>query len=86
MYNNNFVEDLCQPSGVFKSWNEIKSEYNLEEKMLYERFQLYHAIPNQRKRIIKTTNDSSTNFVYHSHHLVKNNRIVALEKIHSKDI
>ena len=28
--NVNFVEYLCKPSRVFKSWNEIKSEYNLE--------------------------------------------------------
>ena len=30
--NINFVEHLCKLSGVFKSWSEIKSEYNLEEK------------------------------------------------------
>ena len=54
--------------------------------MFYKWFQLYHAIPNQWKRIIKTTNGSCTNFVYLSHHLVKNNRRVALEKLHSKEI
>ena len=42
--------------------------------------QLLHAIPNQRKKIILTTNDSCNNVVYLDHHLVKNNRIVALEK------
>ena len=45
--NINFVEHFYKPSGVFKKWGEIKTEYNLEEKMLYEWFQLYHAIPNQ---------------------------------------
>ena len=84
--NINFVEDLCRPSQVFKSWSQIKSEYNLEEKMFYKSYQLCHAIPNHWKRIIKTTNDSCNNIVYLSHHLVKNNRIVALEKIHSKEI
>ena len=84
--NINFVEHLCKLSGVFKSWSEIKSEYNLEEKMFYKSCQLCHEIPNQWKRIIKTTNDSCTNIVYLSHHLVKNNRIVALEKLHSKQI
>ena len=48
--------------------------------------QLYHAIPNQWKRIIKITNDSCTNIIYLSHDLVKNNRIVALEKLHLKEI
>ena len=33
-------------------------------------------------RIIKTTNISCTNIVYHDHHLVKNDRIVALENAH----
>ena len=84
--NINFVEHLSKPSGVFKSWSEIKSEYNLEEKMFCKWCQLCHAIPNQWKRIIKTTNDSCTNIIYLSHHLVKNNRIVALEKLHSKKI
>ena len=84
--NINFVEHLCKPSGVFKSWSEIKSEYNLEEKMFYKSCQLCHAISNQWKRIIKTANDSCINIVYLSHHLVKNNRIVALEKIHLKEI
>ena len=84
--NINFVEHLCKPSGVFQSWSEIKSEYNLEGKMFYNWCQLSLAIPNQWKRIIKTTNDSCFNIVYLSHHLVKNNRIVALEKLHSKEI
>ena len=46
----------------------------------------YKWFQNHRKRIIKTTNGSCTNIVYLSHHLVKNNRIVALEKLHSKEI
>ena len=54
--------------------------------MFYEWFQLLHAIPNQRKRIIKTTNDLSTTTVYFDHHLVKNNRIIALEKLPWKEI
>ena len=48
-------------------------------------FQFSHAIPNQSKEIIKTTNDCRINIVYLDHHLVKNNRIVALEKRHSKE-
>ena len=31
--NIHFVEHLCKPSGVYQSWSEIKSEYNLEEKI-----------------------------------------------------
>ena len=31
--NINFVEHLCKPSGVFKSWSEMKTECNLKEKM-----------------------------------------------------
>ena len=84
--NTNFVEHLYKLFGVFKSWSEVKTEYNLEEKMFYKWFQLYHAIPSQWKRIIKTTNGSCTNIVYLSHYLVKNNRIVAFEKLHSKEI
>ena len=55
--NISFAENLCKLSGAFKSWGEIKTEYNLEEKMLYIWFQYLHAILNQLKRIIKVTND-----------------------------
>ena len=54
--------------------------------MFYKWFHFYHAIPNQWKRIIKTTNDSCTNGIYLSHHLIKNKRIDSIEKIHSKEI
>ena len=37
--------------------------------MFYKWFQLLHAIPDQWKRIIKTTNDSRSNIVYLDHHL-----------------
>ena len=32
--NINFVEHLCKPFRVFKSWSEIKTDYNLQEKNL----------------------------------------------------
>ena len=53
--------------------------------MFYKWFQLLHAIPNQWKSIIKTTNDSSTTIVYLGNHLTKNGRIIALEKLLSKE-
>ena len=54
--------------------------------MFYKWFQLLHEIPNQWRNIIKTTNDSCANVVYLGHHLVKNNKIVALGKLHSKEV
>ena len=54
--------------------------------MFYKWFQLYYAVPNQLKRIVKTNNDFYTNIVYLDHPLVKDNRIAALEKLHSKEI
>ena len=54
--------------------------------MFYKWLQLHHAIPNQWKKIIETTNGSCTNIVYLSHHLVKNNKTAALEKLHSKEV
>ena len=55
--NIRFFAHLCKPSGDFQSWSKRETEYNLEEKMIYKKFQLLHAIPNQRKRKIKTIND-----------------------------
>ena len=84
--NINVFELLCKPPGVFKSYAGIKTEYNIKEKIFFKWLQLLHPIPNQWKNIIKTTNDSHTNIVYLDHHLVRNNRIVVLEKLHSKEI
>ena len=44
--NINFVKYLCKPSGVFKSWSEIKTEYNLEEKNV---LQVVSALPCNSK-------------------------------------
>ena len=64
-----YYDRLIFDCGTYKQLGNKKRESLME-------------IPNQWKRIIKTTNDSCTNIVYLSHHLVKNNRIVALEKLH----
>ena len=54
--------------------------------MFYKWFQLLHETPNKWMRITKTTNDLCNNIVYLDHPLVKNNTIVALLKLHSKEI
>ena len=47
--NTNFIEHLCKLSGIFKSWSEIKTEYNLEGKMFYNWFQLLVKIVKIKK-------------------------------------
>ena len=84
--NINFVEHFVANCPEFLKAGVKKIRIQSRGKMLYKWFQLCHAIPNQWKRIIKTINDFCTNIIYLSHDLVKNNRIVALEKLHSKEI
>ena len=54
--------------------------------MFYKCFRHLYAILSQWKNIIKTIKDPCTNIVYLPHHLAKNNRIFALEKLPSKEM
>ena len=54
--------------------------------MFYKCFRHLYAILSQWKNIIKTIKDPCTNIVYLPHHLVKNNRIFALEILPSKEM
>ena len=43
--NLNYVYQLFNAEGSIKTWNEIKTEFNLENRMYFKHFQILHSLP-----------------------------------------
>ena len=81
------MSDLVNENYNFKSWKTLKNEYHLDNKLYFQWMQLIQAIPLIWKQKI---NDSEKNveksYVVQDHHLIKNARIIALDKLTDKEI
>ena len=71
----------------FKCWETFQNEYHLDNKLCFQWMQLIHAIPLIWKQKI---NDSEKNvekkYVVQDHHLIKNTRVIVLEKLTAREI
>ena len=76
---------LVDTNGVFKDWNTLKHEYDLQNNLYFHWMQLLSAIPSNWKNIIKQNNDSNT-FTTTKHHFIRNSRVHAIQKITSKEL
>ena len=79
--NVNFLDNLLDGSGNFKSWNELKTEFNLAGNLYFSWMQPINSMPLNWRNIIKN-NCSSTNVLLLNHHLVKKNNLISLGKLH----
>ena len=83
----NFVSNLVNENCNFKSWETLKNEYHIDRKWYFQWMQLIHTIPliwKQKK------NDSGKNIekndVVQDHYLIKNTRVIVLDKITVREI
>ena len=83
--NIDFLSQLFE-GGSLKSWNGLKIEYNLPNETYFQWLQLKHATPHKWKTIIKENPGNVSNLLIHDHHLIKGARILALEKLSSKEL
>ena len=60
--DKNFLDNLLDGAGNFKSWNELKAEFNLADNLYFSWMQLINSIPLNWRNIIKN-NCSSTNLL-----------------------
>ena len=67
----NFISDLFDLNGHLKSWNDIRLEYNLDEKYKFKWIQLIHAISKSWKESLAYDNGNSNNLFIQDHHLLK---------------
>ena len=76
----NSVGQIFHENGKTKSWDYIKSEYNLESKLKYRWIQLTDALPELWKDCILNCSGNSMNFCISDHHLIKK-KLILLETI-----
>ena len=83
--NVNFLDNLTDCSGSFKSWTILKTEFNLADSLYFSWMQLVNAIPTNWKTTIKN-NCSSTDLLLLNHHLIKKNNLTGLDKLHCREL
>ena len=84
-HNINLINELFTSEGEFKDWNHIKREFQLTNNLYYKFTQISHAIPKKWKQILRE-NGAKTCVIYLDHHLIKNNLLLSLEKLTSKEL
>ena len=82
----NFVKQLFKDNGCLKEWNELKAEYELEQKFYFCWMQLINAIPKEWKKEINQANVNLDLNTIIEHHVIQKSRIVSLEKLNSREI
>ena len=83
--NKHFFSDLVNKNCNFKSWEILKNEYHLDNKLYFQWMQLIHAIPIIWKEKINSEKNVGKNVV-EDHHLIKNTRVIVLEKLTMREI
>ena len=82
----NFVSDLFDENGELKSRQKILNDFQLTQKSYFKWFQLIHAIPRPWKLAVLNDKGNCKNIIYLNHHLIKNNQILAIDKLIPKEL
>ena len=82
-----FVSDLFNENGKLKkSWQKILNDFQLTQKFYFKWVQLTYAIPSPWELAALNDKGNCENIIYLNHHLVKNNQILAIEKLIPKEL
>ena len=85
-FNNiNFLVQLVDRNSVFKDWNTLRHEYNLQNNLYFQWMQLISAILSTWKNIIKQNNDINM-FMTTQHHFIQKSRVLTVQKVTSKEL
>ena len=84
--NINYINNLFSDFSKIKSWEKVMDEFNLDKKFYFKWYQIIHTIPSSWKLTLLNDNGNCQNLEYLSHHLIKNNQILALEKLIPKEL
>ena len=85
--NINFVDELVNESCQYKIWQTLKDVYHLDYDMYFQWDQLIHAIPQIWKNKVKQNlSRNESNLLVLNHELIKNARILTLDKFTAKEI
>ena len=82
----NFIGNLVDINGKYKSWDAMKYEYNLNDKKKFRWLQLVHAIPKLWLEALNKGLGLSVNLAIYDHNLIKNCQLYTLDKLVSKEL
>ena len=78
--NANFINNLLDCLGNFKSWTILKTESKLADSLYFSWMQIINAIPLIWKTIIKHI-CVSANLLLLNNHLIKKNNLISLDNL-----
>ena len=58
-------------NGEIKSWNDLKNEFKLKQRLNFKWMQFVNAIPSNWKKRLNHSDTYSQNLILINHHLVK---------------
>ena len=73
-------------NSAIKSWNNLKNEFKLEQRLYFKWMQLVNAIPSNWKNNLKHSDTYSQNLILLDHQLVKSNSLFNIEKLESREL
>ena len=83
----NFVSDLVNENRNFKSWETLRNEYHLDNKVYFHWMQLIDATPLiWKQKINDTEKNVEKKYVVQGHNLIKTLRVIVLEKLTAREI
>ena len=82
----NFIGNLADINGRYKSWDTIKYEYNLTNREKFRWLQLVHAIPKLWLETLKKDFGLSIDLAIYDRNLIKNCQLYTLDKLVSKEL
>ena len=71
-------------NGEINSWNDLKNQFKLEQRLYFKWMQLVNAILSNWKNNLKHSDTYSLNLVFLDHYLVKSNSLFNIEKLESR--
>ena len=83
---SDLVSDLVNENCNFKSWKTLKNEYHLDNEWYFQWMPLIHVIPLIWKQINDSEKNVEKSYVIQDPHLIKNTRVIVLDKLTSGEI
>ena len=80
-HNVNFVMNLLDNSGKFKSWHVFKAKYNLNHKFYFQWLQLTDAKPKAWKNIVQNDIKNNGSLTIKDYRIIQKTRIVSLNTL-----
>ena len=83
--NLNYVYQLFNVNGSPKTWNEIKNEFNLDNRCYFKYIQIIHSLPSEWRVVLDGATEFPENF-NPTQGILQYTKLIPIEKLISKQI